>query len=292
MKTKIDRSWLLLGGLILATGWISGCGQKPEPKAAIQPTAAAPAATAQGGGDKMASIPAGKFVRGDAHGEVDEQPAREIAISAFLMDKTEVTQKSYEALMGKNPSKYKGADRPVEQVSWFDAIQYCNRRSTKEGLAPCYDVAAGTCNFDATGYRLPTEAEWEYACRAGTKTKYAFGDDAARLGDVAWFKDNAGKMTHPVRQKTPNAWGLYDMCGNVAEWCQDYYADKYYAGSPVDNPQGPDAGENRVLRGGSWDLGADSCRSSARNSEVPVFGDVCFGADWKGFRCVRKTPTN
>jgi len=211
-----------------------------------------------------------------------------VQISAFCMDKFEVTQKAYKALMGKSPAKFEGDDRPVERPSWLYAIRYCNLRSLREGLKPCYNLDTQACDFSADGYRLPTEAEWEYACRAGTTTRYSFGSDAAQLGDHAWFKGNAGGATHPVGQKRPNPWGLCDMHGNVAEWCHDIYAADAYAKGEAKDPTGPKAGDERVLRGGSWGASADACRSAARKSEPPGFADVCFGYEQYGFRCVRR----
>jgi formylglycine-generating enzyme len=291
MKHVFEPIVAMTGVLALMAGLLVGCGQKAESQAAAQPAAQpVQAAAVQTLGGEMAAIPAGRFVMGDEKGDADEKPVHEVAVAAFLMDKTEVTQKSYKTLMGKNPATFKGDDLPVGTVAWVDAIQYCNRRSTKEGLTPCYDTTKGTCNFDADGYRLPTEAEWEYACRAGTTTRFYFGDQAANLDGNGWYKNNAGKTTHPVRQKEPNAWGLYDMYGNAAEWCQDFYGEKYYKEKAADNPHGPTAGINRVMRGGSGELSADSCRSAARKENSPVIGDTCLGAEWYGFRCVR-TPS-
>ena len=238
-------------------------------------------------GIEMVCIPAGQFTMGDASGEDDEKPAHTVRLSNFWIDTAEVTQQSFQALMGKNPSRWVGPDRPVDRVPWLMAIQYCNMRSAREGLKPCYDLATQKCNFAADGYRLPTEAEWEYACRAGTTTAWSFGDDAASLSRHAWFKTNAGKGSHPVREKAANPWGLHDMHGNVAEWCHDYYQDAYPAGEAVD-PSGPPSADERVLRGGSWNTGGEACRSAARRAETPAFADACFGSDTYGFRCVRR----
>jgi len=150
---------------------------------------------------------------------------------------------------------------------------------------------AAACNFAASGYRLPTEAEWEYACRAGTTSAYGFGDDPRLLAEYAWFADNANKQTHPVGTKKPNAWGLFDMHGNVAEWCNDVYDAAYYGASPAKNPTGPERGERYVLRGGAWDSRAGSCRCAYRVGEAPGSQDACFARDAIGFRCVRRAPT-
>ena len=238
-------------------------------------------------GAEMVLVPAGRFRMGCGDGEAEEAPPHEVSLDAFYMDRTEVTQAQYTRLVPVNPSHFRGADRPVEQVSWADAARYCNLRSRDEGLVPCY-AEDTTCNFQANGYRLPTEAEWEYACRAGSETPYGFGADAGRLGQYAWFRENAEKNSHPVAQKKPNAWGLYDMHGNVAEWCNDIYEPGYYAKSPQANPRGPADGEPYVLRGGAWNSRAAACRSSARAGEDPGFEDACFARDAIGFRCVRR----
>jgi formylglycine-generating enzyme required for sulfatase activity len=271
-----------------------GCGRREESQ---PPAREAAPAQRQGSaevttpaGIAMVSVPGGEFLMGDDGGEEDERPAHKVRVDAFYMDKYEVTQKSYEELMGANPSKYKQPERPVEQVSWFNAAKYCNMRSLREGLTPCYDLEALKCDFGVDGYRLPTEAEWEYACRAGTTSPYSFGRDPAGLAACAWFKKNSQSATHPVGQKRPDPWGLHDMHGNVAEWCHDAYDGGYYKQGASDNPTGPASGEERVLRGGSWAAAEEACRSSARSSDAPGFADVCFGYDAYGFRCVRRAP--
>jgi formylglycine-generating enzyme required for sulfatase activity len=238
----------------------------------------------------MVQIPAGWFEMGSRRGREDEQPVHRVWVDAFLMDRYEVTQAAWEKVELPNPSHFKGPALPVEQISWTLAAQYCNARSRAEGLELCYDAKTAGCNFNANGYRLPTEAEWEYACRAGTDSEYSFGQDDRGLGDAAWFAGNASKTTHPVGQKKPNAWGLYDMHGNVAEWCHDNYDKQYYAQSPEQNPRGPEEGDKNVLRGGAWNSAADALRSSARLGESPGFQDACFARDAIGFRCVRKAP--
>ena len=216
----------------------------------------------------------------------------QVTVSSFYMGRYEVTQREYQDVMGYNPSYFTGdLNRPVEQVTWFDAIEYCNRLSQREGLTPVYTItgrtpasgypitaATVTSNWNANGYRLPTEAEWEYACRAGTTTAYNTG---ANISDnTGWYFANSNFRTQPVGQKPANAWGLHDMHGNVWEWCWDWHGT--YASAAQTNPRGASSGSFRVLRGGGWFSGALSLRSASRYSIDP-YGWSSDG----GFRVVR-----
>src|SRR5262249_5910427 len=161
-----------------------------------------------------------------------------------------VTQELYEKVLGVNPSQRKDGNSPVERTQWTDAVRFCTRCSELEGRTPCYDLNTWACNFEASGYRLPTEAERAYACRAGSTGKYCFDDSEAELSQYAWFKPHSQGRPRPVGQKRPNAWGLFDMHGNVWQWCNDWYGETYYAASPAVDPCGPATGTMRVLRGG------------------------------------------
>jgi len=213
----------------------------------------------------MVFIPPGKFQMGSPKNEADrypdEAPQTEVTISqGFWMAKYEVTQAEYLSVMGKNPSHFTGdTSRPVDSVTWSDATSYCARLTQRER-------AAGRIGADVA-YRLPTEAEWEYACRAGTTTRFSYGDDPdyTNLTQYAWYRQNAGFTTHPVGQKRPNPWGLYDMYGNVWEWCQDWYGA--YPGGTIVDPQGPSKpgmNKQRAMRGGDYFNPAQHCRSALR----------------------------
>jgi formylglycine-generating enzyme required for sulfatase activity len=273
---------------------LPGCERKtanntpPTNSAAAQQIAASNPAT--NSPTDMARITGGRFVMGDKT-EIDAPP-HEVVVSSFYIDKYLVTQEQYQKLMGANPSRWKGSNNPVEQIRWSDAVKFCNQRSRLENLQPCYDLKTWKCDFAANGYRLPTEAEWEYAARAGTSTPYFFGDNPSELGKYAWFDGNAGGRPRPVGQKSPNAWGLYDICGDVWEWCNDFYKVDYYQESPRQDPKGPDTSKTKVLRGGAWRFNAESCRCGYRYNENPGYADVCFGYDIYGFRCVRSISEN
>jgi formylglycine-generating enzyme required for sulfatase activity len=225
-------------------------------------------------------IPPGTFRMGSPTNEVDrydwEGPQTAVTIRrGFWMGKFEVTQGEYLAVMGNNPSYFTGdTNRPVEMVSWADATAYCEALTQRER-------AAGRIATNSV-YRLPTEAEWEYACRGGTSTRFSYGDDPGytKLTLYAWYYDNSGGETHPVGQKLPNPWGLYDMHGNVYEWCQDWYGT--YLGGIALDPQGPATGSDRVTRGGSWSdwlewSDAWRCRSALRNHFIPDGRGLSFG---------------
>ena len=225
---------------------------------------------------------------GSDRGGDDEAPAHSVTVAPFAMDRYEIIQENYEGLMLADPAHFKGARNPVEQVRWSDAAEYCNLRSLEEGLEPAYDDVTYECNFDASGYRLPTEAEWEFACRAGSDTKYGFGDSERKLKAHAVYAESSGGRTHSVGSKKPNAWGFFDLHGNVAEWCNDRYGADYYGESPAENPRGPAEGDKRVLRGGAWASTAESARASYRMYGDPGITDACFAKDTYGFRCVRR----
>jgi formylglycine-generating enzyme required for sulfatase activity/TolB-like protein len=245
--------------------------------------------TGVGGPDNFVRINGGTFTMGSPASESgrgsDEGPQRQVTVSSFNIGKYQVTQKEYEEIMGTNPSNFKGSNLPVERVSWFDAIEYCNRRSQRENLTPAYTISGSgdnrtvTWNRNANGYRLPTEAEWEYACRAGTTTAYNTG--ASINDNTGWYTANSAGSTQEVGKKPPNAWGLYDMHGNVWEWCWDWYASSYPSGAQTD-PIGASSGSIRVFRGGSWSHSATAVRSAYRSYRTPS-----DRVNFLGFRLVR-----
>jgi len=224
-------------------------------------------------GMEFVYVKPGSFMMGspaNESGRYDDETQHRVTLSkGFYMQTTEVTQGQWRAIMSSSPSKFSncGEDCPVEQVSWDDVQTFISKLNRKKG---------------GNRYRLPTEAEWEYAARAGSTARFCYGDDEGRLSEYAWYSGNSGGKTHPVAQKQPNAWGLYDMHGNVYEWCQDWY-DKNYPSGNVTDPTGPSSGSLRVLCGGSWSSLAEFCRSAIRYGKFSVTRNL-----YLGFRLVRE----
>jgi len=270
-----------------------GCRKSPEPSSTShrQETASLPREITTSSGAKMVLIPGGEFQMGN-DAAVDAQPVHKVSVDSFYMDRCEVSQSLYEEIMGANPSRRKGETNPVERVRWLDAIKFCNARSVREGLEPCYNLETKSCRFDADGYRLPTEAEWEYACRAGTAGDYYFGNDSREMDANSWSKENSRRRHHPVGTKRPNEFGLHDMAGNLWEWCNDWYGVDYYGRSLAKNPRGPAEGRQKVLRGGAFSRTPESCSSWTRYCDEPGFTDACVASDDYGFRCVRKAAAS
>jgi len=264
---------------------------------------------------EMAWIAPGSFTMGQNDDMPYWSPAPERMVTltgGFFMGAREVTQEQYYAVMGYNPSRFSGSPaageaqprRPVERVSWYHAIAFANRLSILQGLEPVYSVQgvsntdpdawlhsrvpternaawdAVTADWNASGFRLPTEAEWEYAARAGTATRWSFGDDAASLGDYAWYSGNSESRTRETGGRAPNAWGLYDMHGNVWEWVWDWWGTPEAA--LATDPKGADSGGFRVVRGGSWFSPPEGSRSAIRSDGIPG-----YGSDNLGFRVAR-----
>jgi formylglycine-generating enzyme required for sulfatase activity len=256
VQSTTSHKFLVAGinAIALAITAIAGPKQSANPSLSVQ--SGAPPSTPV---DGMVWIEGATFMMGSDSGSNDVRPRHEVAVSGFYMDKNEVTQEAYERATGNNPSAFTNCPQcPVEQVSWQDAKNYCEK----------------------VNKRLPTEAEWEFACRAGSAAHYSWGDKVD--GQYAWYFSNSEKKTHPVGQKQPNKFGLYDMNGNVYEWCADRYDQTYYAKSPSQNPKGPQEGESRVLRGGSWFNHWDGLRCAAR-----VWDDPGSSMHNIGFRCAR-----
>jgi len=255
----------LLLGLLLLVGPDTAVLAQANTDPAIEPLQ--PGQVQTFAGIDFVFIPPGSFDMGSNGTDPGEQPIQRVTISkGFWMGRYELTQEQWQAVMGANPAYFKGGSQlPVEMVSCNDIQAFLLKINEK---------------YPGMGFRLPTEAEWEYACRAGTTTSYFFGNDPALLGDYAWFANNAGGSPHPVGQKKPNPWGLYDMSGNVWESVQDFYG--LYSGHAQVDPTGPPNGECKIRRGGGWCFSPDECRSARR-----LLHCLAFANNALGFRLVK-----
>lgn len=273
--------------IVLSIMIITSCSDTTEPDDALPP-------------GTIIFVEGGTFEMGDSldEGDNDEMPIHTVTINSFYIGKYEVTQAEYEEVMGYNPSYFDGGNKPIDIVSWYDALIYCNKKSILQGLVPCYSVNGDTnpdnwgenfnpnCNWNANGFRLPTEAEWEYSARGGINwsDNYRFCGTSDNLLDYAWYYVNSDDQTHEVGTKLPNQLGIHDMNGNVREWCWDWYSEDYYSSSSNNNPLGPDNGVYRVLRGwGYRNHTYNDLRVANRERFDPIYGGY---TNW-GFRIVR-----
>ena len=303
--TRLRCSLVVIGAVIVTSGHLfaaSGAAARPAASdSTLHPVRL---------GDGFVVIPTGSFAIGSPAGEPgrfdDETQHRATLTRRFALCDHSVTQAEWQAVMGSGESHFGGHPQcPVENVTWFDCVEFCNRLSQHERRALAYTIhnpqfndghmtsATVTWNRDALGYRLPTEAEWERACRAGSTTAYHNGGcvvpdptqcaDDSVLDAISWYCANSGQHTHDVAGKAPNAWGLYDMSGNVQQWCWDWFLP--FSVDPRIDPTGPSSGEAHVWRGGGWDYNPAHCRSADRGRDVP---DGHF--DNVGLRLARSLP--
>lgn len=288
--------WL---ALFAALGWLGYTAtpvfDEPNP---VQPsTKPARPRPVRDGSLLMVDLPGGRFLMGSSDSDdlarSNEKPRHEVTVSPFRIAITPVTVELYRRIMPESSAAQSEAEGrlPVTDVTWFDAVEFCNRLSARAGYRPCYSQQSDQwrCDWRADGYRLPTEAEWEYACRAGTTTRYSFGDDPANLGGYAWYSGNT-KTAQAVATKRANPWGLYDLHGNVWEWCWDWYGA--YSTKPARNPRGPKGSfgglnNGRVLRGGSFYVSPEFLYSAHRFRDLPEVRNL---VSYLGFRCVRVPP--
>ena len=252
-------TWMLAAMLLMAFTFAACGGDDDDEKFQDQTI------TVDGVSFKMIAVEGGTFQMGSPESDTEayavEMPQHEVTLSNYYIGETEVTQELWETVMGSNPSGFKGPKLPVEKVSWNDCQTFIGKLNAQTGKT----------------FRLPTEAEWEYAARGGKKSKgYTYSGSNA-IGNVAWYSDNSGDITHEVGTKQANELGIYDMSGNVWEWCQDWFGKTYYENSSTTDPHGPVSGTYRVLRGGSWFLSARYCRVAIRNYNSLDVRDLNYG---------------
>lgn len=274
---------VILFGVAAALPWTWLMRNRPRP---LAPLPRLPALRPE-----LRILPPGKFTMGSPDteaGRYRDEDLHEVEITVpFALSTTEVTQGQYQRVMEENPSQFKGdPERPVDSVSWLDAVTYCNRLSKMEGLPLCYEIQGTHVQWKqglkCLGYRLPTEAEWEYAARADGKTLYAGSN---QVDEVAWYQGNSDTATHPVGKKRPNDWGLYDLSGNVWEWVWDPY-EEHLGKAAMKDPLGPSTGSYRLWRGGSWNNVAQDVRVALRGGG----GDPSNHYQGQGFRLARSYP--
>lgn len=254
--TKTDGTKVYYRAEEVKSVGVYGYGEEPEPQQGEGKTY-----TVNGVSFQMVTVEGGVFQMEGETGDANEKPIHEVKLSTFAIGQTEVTQELWNAVMGSNPSNWKGLKLPVETVSWNDCQTFITKLNQLTGEQ----------------FRLPTEAEWEYAARGGDQSKGYTYSGSDNLDDVAWYTGNSSSKTHEVATKAPNELGLYDMSGNVWEWCQDWYGSNYYSSSLINNPTGPSSGSDRVLRGGGWYSLATFCRVAYRNYGSPSFADYYRG---------------
>ena len=247
---------------------------------------------------EMIFVKGGNFLMGNENGRADEKPQHRVCVDSFYISKYEVTQKEWQAVMENNPSYFVGENHPVEKVNWYDAIEFCNAYSKMKNMEPCYKIDRDTkdemnlsrkdkyrwtvtCDWNANGYRLPTEAEWEYAAGGGNKKSNTIFSGSNNINEVAWFLNNAGDESSPdhgprdVGLKKPNALGIYDMTGNVWEWCWDWYGS--YDKKKLNNPRGIPYGTEKIRRGGSWHVKIKRSTITTRNFRSPGHRSTHYG---------------
>jgi hypothetical protein len=226
------------------------------------------------------TIKAGSFQMGSISGSINEMPVRTVKISKdFYITKYEITQRLFQTVLKYNPSEIQAEELPVDNLSWIESVKFCNQISKIQGLDTVYRISGGDVvwNKSSNGWRLPTEAEWEYACRADTETDFS---GTGTISEIGWYSLNSGLKAHPVGSKSANAFNLFDMHGNVWEWCYDWFDDNYYSSDVNTDPSGPNTGNRHVIRGGSWNDGPNLVRSSNRSIPEIIPTNI-------GFRIVR-----